>query len=48
VYKGSSEYNTKEMSVLIDGIISEAEAIGDIEVLPPHEIARLKEMWKGQ
>lgn len=45
IYLGSSEYNTKEMAILIDGIISEAEEIG-IETLPPNEVERLKEMWK--
>ena len=44
IFKGSSEYDTKEMSVLIDGIVSEAEEL-EIETLPPHEIQRLKEMW---
>lgn len=44
VYKGSSEFDTKEMSVLIDGIISEAKEL-DIETLPPAEIARMKERW---
>lgn len=44
VFKGSSEFDTHEMSVLIDGIISEAEVL-EIETLPPQEIARLKEMW---
>lgn len=44
IYKGSSEYDTREMSVLIDGIVSEAKEL-DIETLPPHEIQRLKEMW---
>lgn len=45
IFKGSSEYNTKEMAILIDGIISEAEML-DIETLPPHEIERLKGAWK--
>lgn len=45
IYKGSSEYDTREMAVLIDGIISEAKLL-DIEVLPPNEIERLKRMWK--
>ena len=45
IFKGSSEYNTKEMAVLIDGIISEAKEL-DIETLPPVEVERLKEMWK--
>jgi hypothetical protein len=44
VFKGSSDMDTREMSVLIEGIISEATAL-DIEVLPPHEIQRMKEMW---
>ena len=47
VYKGSSEYDTREMSVLIDGIISEAKEL-DIETLPPAEIARMKEMWRAE
>ena len=46
IYKGSSDYDTREMSVLIDGIFSEAEEL-DIETLPPHEIQRLKEMWSS-
>ena len=45
VFKGSSEYDSKEMAVLIDGIISEAKEL-HIEILPPHEIERLKERWK--
>lgn len=45
IFKGSSEYNTKEMAVLIDGIISEAKEL-DIETLPPVEVERLNEMWK--
>lgn len=47
IFKGSSEYDTKEMAVLIDGIISEAEHL-DIETLPPKEIERLKEMWRNK
>jgi hypothetical protein len=45
IYKGSSEYNTYEMSVLIDGIVHEAEQL-DIQTLTPAELSRLKEMWK--
>ena len=47
IFKGSSEYDTREMAVLIDGIISEAKEL-DIETLPPAEIERLKEMWDGK
>lgn len=46
VYKGSSEYDTREMAILIDGIISEAEAL-NIETLPPQEIERLKKLWNN-
>ena len=44
VFKGSSEYDTREMAILIDGIISEAEEL-NIETLPPEEIQRLTEKW---
>ena len=46
LYKGSSEYDTHEMAVLIDGIVSEAEALG-IETLPPDEIQRLTQRWQA-
>lgn len=39
--KGSSEYNSKEMSRLIDGIVSECKEMG-IETLPPDELERMK------
>ena len=45
IYKGSSEYDTREMSILIDGIVQEAKNL-KIETLPPHEVERLKEMWQ--
>lgn len=45
IFKGSSEYDSREMSILIDGIISEAKEM-DIETLPPHEVERLKEKWQ--
>ena len=44
IFKGSSEYDTREMSILIDGVISEAKEL-DIETLPPHEIERIKQKW---
>lgn len=43
---GSSHYNTQEMSVLIDGVISEAKEL-DIETLPPWEIERMKQRWQA-
>lgn len=35
--KGSSEYDTKEMSHLIDGLVSECKEMG-IETIPPEEL----------
>ena len=43
-YYGSSTYDTKAMSVLIDGVASECKELG-IETLPPTELARIKEQW---
>lgn len=43
-YFGSSTYDTKEMSVLIDGVVSEARELG-IETLPPEELERMKAQW---
>jgi len=45
VYKGSSEYDSREMAILIDGIVSEAQAL-NIQTLTPGEIAKLNQMWK--
>lgn len=44
VYKGSSEFDTREMSILIDGIVSEAKALG-IQTEPPNKIAEMKSLW---
>ena len=44
VYKGSSEYDTREMAILIDGIVQDAKEL-DIETLPPGKVEQLKEMW---
>lgn len=40
VIKGSHEYDTQEMSRLIDGAVSEAKQMG-LETLPPDEIERM-------
>lgn len=45
IFKGSSEYDSREMAILIDGIVSEAKELG-IETIPPKEIERLKTMWR--
>lgn len=41
VFKGSSEMDSREMAILIDGVVQEAEQLG-IPTLTPNEIARLK------
>lgn len=42
VFKGSSEMDSREMAILIDGVVQEAEQLG-IPTLTPAEIARLKQ-----
>ena len=44
--KGSSDFDTKEMSELIDRVVDGCKEQG-IEVLPPDEIERLKKLWKA-
>lgn len=46
VFTGSSSYDTKEMSILIDGIVSEAKELG-IETMTPDEIEQLKRRWEN-
>lgn len=45
VYKGSSEFDTHEMSIFIDGVVDEAQSLG-IETKTPEELANLKSLWK--
>ena len=40
IYKGSSEFDRKEMNIFIDGIVQECKQLG-IETLTPDEISRL-------
>lgn len=44
IYRGSHTYDTKEMSVLIDGTVADAKELG-IETATPAEIAEMKERW---
>ena len=44
VYRGSHTYDTKEMSVLIDGTVSDAKELG-IDTATPAELAEMKERW---
>lgn len=41
IAKGSSEMDTKEMTILLDGVIQEAKQLG-IETLPPNQLAELR------
>lgn len=44
--RGSHEYNTSEMSALINGTVSEAKELG-IETLSDRELKRMEELWHG-
>lgn len=46
-YYGSSTYDTKEMSRLIDNVVYEAKGLG-IETLSPDELERMKQAWNTQ
>ena len=44
VYKGSSEFDKREMSIFIDGIVSEAKDLF-IPTDTPDQIAKMKAVW---
>ena len=46
LYYGSSTYNSKEMSRLIDSLVDEAKGL-HIETMTPDELARIKATWRG-
>lgn len=45
-YFGSSTYNTKEMSDLIHGTVSDAASLG-IDTITPEEMEKMLAIWKG-
>ena len=45
-YYGSSQYNTKQMSRLIDNVIQECEQYG-IQTKTPNEIANMLSLWES-
>ena len=47
IYKGSSEYDTRSMSILLDGVIDEAKGMG-IEVLSEQELSLIKSEWEHE
>ena len=44
VFKGSSEFDTREMSIFIDGVVSEAKDLG-IQTETPNQLAEMKARW---
>ena len=46
VYRGSHTYDTKEMSILIDGTVQEAKDL-DIETMPPDELERMIKVYEA-
>lgn len=45
IYKGSSDYDTKEMSILLDGVVQDAKEL-DIETLDEIKINEMIKDWK--
>lgn len=44
VCKGSSQFTTLEMSIFLDGVVSEAKDLG-IQTDTPEQIAKMKDLW---
>lgn len=44
VYKGSSEFDSREMSIFIDGVVDAAQELG-IPTETPERIAEMKSLW---
>lgn len=44
IYKGSSEYNTKEMAILLEGVVQEARNLG-IKTKDDIEIEKMIDKW---
>lgn len=47
VYRGSHSYDTKEMSILINGVVDECSDAG-IETISPEELARMVNSWRSR
>lgn len=45
IYKGSSEYDTREMSILLDGVVQEARQLG-IRTKEDEELEKMIDKWK--
>ena len=46
VFKGSSQYDSKEMSILIDGVVQECTNLG-IPTITGEELNKLKGSWSN-
>ncbi len=46
VLRPTHEYDSQEMSALIDGTVEEAKELG-IQTMTPNEIERMKQLWKS-
>ena len=46
LYRGSHTYDTKEMSLLIEGTVADAKELG-IETLTPQELERMVSAWRS-
>lgn len=47
LFYGSSAYDTKQMSILIDHLVEDCRALG-IETLPPEKLRSMMEAWHGR
>ena len=47
VIRGSHTYDSKEMTILIDGTVDEAKDMG-VETLPEEEIRHMEELWRAR
>lgn len=47
IYRGSHTYDSKEMSVLIDGTVADAKDLG-IETMTPDELRRMVSAWQSK
>ena len=47
MYYGSSAYDTRQMSALIDHLVQDCTALG-IETMPPYKLHGLLESWDGR
>ena len=47
VYKGSSEFDSREMAIFIDGVVDSAQELG-IPTETPERIAEMKSLWGSE